>query len=307
MSVGVLLLCLTPLSLFVLAPFEFPTDAHVNVEEGLPASTIGERLYQKKLISSPLLFTITVRMFGLGKHIQSGTYRFERPIGLTELLYRITHGVSGFELTRVTIPEGYSMREMAETYKEVLPLFDSERFLARTVSEEGLLFPDTYLFSESATDEEVVLRMKENFYNKVHLIQNEIDAFGVPLLDVVTMASIVELEARTTDERQMIADILWRRLADDYPLQVDAVFGYIQGTDIYHPSFDDLEIESPYNTYRNRGLPPTPIASPGLEALRATVTPTPNEYWYYLTGTDGVIRYAKTFEEHKKNRELYLD
>lgn len=306
-SACVLVVVFIPLSLFVLAPFGFPTDAEIDIAEGSPASVIGDTLYQKHIITSPLLFTATVRVFGLADEIQSGMYRFEKPIGLAELLYRVTNGISGFELARITIPEGYSMRQMADKYEEALPLFDSERFLARTVSEEGLLFPDTYLFSKNTTDEEVVLRMKENFYKKIAVIQNEVDAFDVPLLDVVTMASIVELEAGTTEDRKMIADILWRRLADDYPLQVDAVFGYIQGTDIYHPSFEDLEVESPYNTYRNRGLPPTPIASPGLEAMRATVTPTPNEYWYYLTGTDGVMRYAKTFEEHKKNRALYLD
>ncbi|MBP9816793.1 MAG: endolytic transglycosylase MltG, partial [Candidatus Pacebacteria bacterium] len=104
-----------------------------------------------------------------------------------------------------------------------------------------------------------------------------------------------------------VSGILWNRIELGMPLQVDAVFGYIQDTQTYSPSFDDLEIESPYNTYRNKGLPPGPIANPGVNSILAAVTPTKTEYLYYLTGRDGKMYYAETFEAHKANRARYLD
>jgi UPF0755 protein len=116
------------------------------------------------------------------------------------------------------------------------------------------------------------------------------------------MASIIEREARKSETRRIISDILWRRIELGMPLQVDAVFGYILGKSGYAPNFEDLKIISPYNTYLNRGLPPGPIANPGLDSILAAVEPKPNDWLYYLTGSDGKMYYAKTFEKHVANR-----
>ena len=121
------------------------------------------------------------------------------------------------------------------------------------------------------------------------------------------MASLIEKEADTAEDRRIVSGILWNRIDADMPLQVDAVFGYILDRSGYAPTGSDLEIDSPYNTYENRGLPPGPIANPGLDALTAALHPAATEYFYYLTGRDGLMYYAETFEEHKRNRELYLD
>ncbi len=121
------------------------------------------------------------------------------------------------------------------------------------------------------------------------------------------MASLLEKEARTYDVRRTIAGILWNRIDADMPLQVDAVFGYIKGTKTFHPSYADLDIESPYNTYRNKGLPPGAIGNPGIEAIRAAATPLETKYFFYLTDREGVMRYARNFEGHVRNRALYLD
>lgn len=296
-----------PAWLFALPPLGFPTDARIDIPEGGSAVSVGKLLEEQGLISSADVFWISVRLLSLGETLKSGTYQFERPIGTAEMIYRIASGSYGIELVRVTIPEGYTVAQMAVSFDAVLPEFDSASFIATQTQHEGYLFPDTYIFTTLADENEIAKRMKDQFYIEAASIQDEIDASGHSLEDIVIMASLLEREARTLEERRMIADILWRRLADEYPLQVDAVFGYIQGRETYHPSLDDLEIDSPYNTYRNIGLPPGAIANPGLESLLAAATPTPNDYWYYLTGDDGEMRYAKTFEEHKKNRSLYLD
>ena len=118
------------------------------------------------------------------------------------------------------------------------------------------------------------------------------------------MASILEKEARKLETRKVIAGILWKRIEIGMPLQVDAVFGYIHATSTYSPTFEDLEVDSPYNTYTNRGLPPGPIGNPGLESIRAALEPTKTPYLYYLTGKDGFMYYAKTFDQHVANRRF---
>jgi UPF0755 protein len=120
------------------------------------------------------------------------------------------------------------------------------------------------------------------------------------------MASILEREAQSPDDMRIVSGILWHRIALGMPLQVDAAFGYAHGADGYAPTVHDLTTDSPYNTYLRKGLPPTPIANPGLAALQAAVTPTSTPYLYYLTGSDGQMHYAVTFDQHKKNTAQYL-
>lgn len=210
--------------------------------------------------------------------------------------------MSGIPTIKVTFPEGTSVREMAVLLKERFPLFDSETFFELSKGNEGYLFPDTYLFETDIMPEQVRERLIQRFYEKTR----ELGLSEERLHDVVIVASLVEEEANTREDRRLVSGILWKRNEIGMALQVDAVFGYIQGTTTYHPTGEDLEIDSPYNTYLYRGLPPGPITNPGLDALQAAYEPTETDYLYYLTGDDGITYYAKTFEEHKRNKELYL-
>jgi len=121
------------------------------------------------------------------------------------------------------------------------------------------------------------------------------------------MASILEGEALTTSDRKLVAGVLWRRLEIGMPLQVDATFSYVNGKTTFELTLDDLKIDSPYNTYKYKGLPPTPINNPGLNSINAALYPTKTKYLYFLSGNDGKMHYARTFEEHKRNRQLYLN
>jgi UPF0755 protein len=127
------------------------------------------------------------------------------------------------------------------------------------------------------------------------------------LKDSIIMASILENEARTTESRKIIAGILWKRLYLGMPLQVDSTFSYINGKNTYDLTLDDLKINSPYNTYLYKGLPPGPISNPGLDAINDAIYPTKTPYLYFLSSKSGDMYYAKTFEEHKRNKELYLN
>ena len=137
-------------------------------------------------------------------------------------------------------------------------------------------------------------------------MRDSVAASGHSLDEIIIMASLIEKEARTTQVRRIISGILWNRIGIDMPLQVDAVFGYILNRPTFSPTFDDLKIDSPFNTYRNKGLPPGPIGSPSLDAILAAADPEKNNYLFYLSDPNGVMHYSVTFEEHKANRAAFL-
>lgn len=294
------------LTLFFVPTFSFPRNTYVVIPDGATSKEVGEILHQHGLVWSDTVFVILSKLFSYDSMMQSGTYFFESPASLTHVLYRVSHGVTGVAQKKITLPEGYTIREMAEVFADALPLFDRSAFMAYAPAREGYFFPDTYFFSIDSTEQTVVSKLQDTYLKTIQKLEPDIVASGHEERDVLIMASLLEKEGKYMEDRQMIADILWRRLADDYPLQVDATFGYIHNKDTYHPSFDDLEVDSPYNTYKYIGLPPSPINNPGYDALYAALHPTANEYWYYLTDTEGVMHYAKTFEEHKQNKARYL-
>jgi UPF0755 protein len=149
--------------------------------------------------------------------------------------------------------------------------------------------------------------MTETYQKRIQEIAPQIQAFGKPIRDVISMASIIEEEARTEESRRIIAGILWKRLSIGMPLQVDAAFAFVNGKKASADlTLDDLKIESPYNTYVNKGLPPGPISNPGIATIRATITPIPSKYLYYLTDNDGVMRYGITHDDHVANKNRYL-
>jgi len=219
---------------------------------------------------------------------------------------RILAGDYGVPPIRITFTEGTTVREAALTVRSTSLDVSADEFIALAQPLEGYLFPDTYLLSPSADASSIVSTMQANFEVKIKPLLPSIQASGHTLSDIVTMASLLEKEARTTTPRRMIAGILWNRLQLGMPLQVDAVFGYIFNRDTYSPSFDDLTVDSPYNTYTHKGLPPTPISNPGLDSIESALNPTKTSYLYYLTDRNGVMHYAKTYAGHLANQRRYL-
>ncbi len=225
---------------------------------------------------------------------------------LFDAIARRLHPESKAADVRVTLVEGLSSREMGEVLAAQFPNITSDSFRQASAGEEGYLFPDTYSFLPDATAQEVVMTMRENFDTRVASITPQIQASGHSLKDIIIMASLIEREGRTLDEKRMIAGILWNRIRIGMPLQVDAVFGYIFEKPTYVPSHANLAVDSPYNTYTHKGLPPGPINNPGLDSILAAATPTKTSYLYYLTGTNGKMYYAKTLAEHNRNVARYL-
>ena len=168
------------------------------------------------------------------------------------------------------------------------------------------MFPDTYYIYENATAEGVVLQLRNTFKEKIKTELLAIQALGKTMDDVITMASIVEKEATKMEDRKIIAGILWKRLEIGMPLQVDPPFYYTLGKDSLSLTTTDLRTDTPYNTYTNKGLPPTPIGNPGLGAIEATVNPTKSKYLFYLSDKSGTMHYAVDHDGHVANKVKYL-
>lgn len=287
------------------APRFFPTDSLVQVESGMSVSDAADALKGANVIRSTFFFKGFATVFG--GNVREGGYAFERPVSVITVAWRTTRGVFGIERKRVVVPEGATVADMAVIFGKRLYNFDESEFLRKASDMEGYLFPDTYFFLPTASVDEVIKTMRDTFDTRIAEIQTDIDAFGKPLDEVVIMASLLEKEARKLDTKRMIADILWRRIDIGMPLQVDAVFPYIIGLNTFELSKTDLNVDSPYNTYRYKGLPIGPIANPGLDSILAAVTPTENNYLFYLADHYGTTHYAADFDGHKVNRRKYLD
>lgn len=290
---------------FVFPPYTFPTETYFRVESGQTAGEVAESLYQRNLIRSPRTFKGLILLLGGQKRIQAGSYYFNEPISAFAIALRLSNRFLGHEPYRITFFEGASVKKVAKAISLEIPDFNEESFVDLGTTWEGFLFPDTYFFSKFDGPADMIKVMRDNFEERIKTIENEIEVTGKSLNEIVTMASIIDREVKTEKDRRIVSGILWKRIAAGMPLQVDATFEYYLGKTTFDLTKTDLKSESPYNTYVNKGLPPTPIGNPGWDAILAAVYPEESDYWFYLSDHDGIMRYAKTFEEHKANRRKY--
>jgi UPF0755 protein len=263
---------------------------------------IAELLEDHGYIRSALLFKLLVRVQYEQPLIQAGSHTFNEPIPAHRLIEVLTAGVAQDPLHIITFPEGFSVHDIHTFTKDTFPNIDG----ATLQSSEGYLFPETYFVSSYETIEDLTGRMHDEYEKNIAPLREKITEHGFTEAEVITLASILEREANDETSMRLVSGILQNRLTENLPLQVDATFEYILGKTSAELTLDDLKMESPYNTYTNLGLPPTPIANPGLVAINAVLNPTPSDYFYYLTGSDGNFYYAKDFETHKKNKARYL-
>ena len=301
-----LTLCVVTWAAFFVAPGDFKEGHVVKIPEGYSITEVASVLRDEGMIRSESAFTFLSVILGNQGGIKAGSYYFEKSENVLSIAMRLTQGEYGLTPILIRIPEGASTAEMAQIFSNKLELFDEERFLDIGSELEGYLFPDSYYFLPTDTEEDVIERMQETFFREVRTIEEEIRAFGIPLKEAVIMASLLEREARDHEVRRRIAGVLWNRIEIGMPLQVDAVFVYLLGKGSFDLTLKDLALDSPYNTYQNIGLPPGPIASPSLSSIKAAVTPIPSEDLYYLADFHGVTHFSETFEEHKQKKALYL-
>jgi UPF0755 protein len=287
-----------------LPPESFPVGTEYVIPPGATLNGIASSLKEAEMIRSSLFFSFMAVLRGNAEGLHAGRYVFDTPLKTSALLDALATGSGSINVVPITIPEGTRTRDIARIAEQTLTNFDGALFEQIALPDEGYLFPETYHVPPTMTPQELRNLMRETFDEK---IRTELQLDPEQLSpDIVILASVLEREGNTAENMGLIADILMSRLDIGMALQVDATLEYERGKGSAELSIEDLEEDSPYNTYTRRGLPPTPIANPGLTALRAALSPTPNEYLYYLTGNDGVFYYARTFEQHKDNKARYL-
>ncbi len=306
LAVSVLVLLTGGYALLLAPPSNFPLHETVIVARGASASAVASGLYDARIIKHPSVLWFILRFSGASAHVHAGTYVFDTSENALTVAYRLATGAYGLPLVHMTFPEGVTVRDIAGRVAEAMPTISAQDVLALGKPQEGYLFPDTYLFPPDASAESILKTMRANFETKTAALTSDIQTSGHSLADIITMASLVEKEARTDEDKRIVAGILWNRLARKMPLQVDAVFGYIYNRDTYSPSLADLAVDSPYNTYTHTGLPPGPICNPGLGSILAVLHPTKTDYLYYLTDKNGMMHYATTYAAHQANQQKYL-
>jgi UPF0755 protein len=291
---------------FLTTPAYFPNGSLYTITSGSGLTATANDLESKQIIRSPFWFKGLVVIMAGPKGLMAGDYVLFQNQNVITLAYRLTRGDFGLKPISITLREGLSVSEMAQLLSKKFTKVIAVDFIELAKPDEGYLFPDTYLFLPNARSAEVISTMKQNFQRKISSFNTEINDFNKPLVDIIKMASILELEARTLESKRMIADILWRRIELGMPLQVDVSFKYINGKTTKSLTTTDLKIDSPYNSYVYKGLPPTPISNPGLDSIKAAVTPIKTNYLYFLSDKAGNMHYAKTYKEHLQNKEIYL-
>jgi UPF0755 protein len=307
-----------------------------EIKAGSAVNTVSQQLLDQGLIKNKFYFELYVWLNNLQHNFVSGKFTLSPGMGVKEIVAVVTK--TGSTDKAVTLKEGWSNKQIAEFldqqglvkkddflnyvtsgYFNLKGEFDFLKDIPSSASLEGYLFPDTYNFFNNSSNEQIVKKILSTGFDKrvTEKIRADILNQGKNLYDVVTLASIIEKEVRwydngnfkekNSEDMKMVADIFLKRLKDGIPLQSDATINYLTNKGSDQPSLEDLKINSSYNTYLNKGLPPGPIANPSLYAIEAVVYPTSNPYYYFLTAKDGQVIYSKTYEEHLQNKHKYLD
>lgn len=292
-----------------------PTD--VVVQHGASSGEVAALLGQRGVIANPLLFRVLARLRHVDRDLEAGEYVFPAHQTLDQILQELLIGRA--RVARwVTIPEGFTSAEIADALAAhrlgaepaYASYFERQTIVlggVRTKSLEGYLFPSTYLFPLAVTPEAAASILVDQFRKELPSdAERQARQLGFTLPQVVTVASLVEREAKADDERALIAGVIYNRLRKGMPLQVDASLEYAFP---YHKTVitqADLRIDSPYNTYVHTGLPPTPIANPGLPSLLGALHPERTDYYYYVYKGNGHHAFARTLGEHNANVERYL-
>lgn len=281
-----------------------------NIERGDSVKKIAQELENEKIIKSSNFFLIYSLLTNNNKSIQAGEYLLSPQMNIPQIIKIIVGGKVNEE--KITIIEGWDLDDIAN-YLTEKGISTKEEFFKVTGeprnkdSLEGYIFPDTYNITSRDTAETIVQKALLNFEKKMTIeLKNEIERQGKTIEEIIIMASVIEKEVRTLEDKKNISDVLWKRINVQMPLQTCATVLYAIGEKKPSVSTADTQFDSPYNTYRYRGLPIGPIANPGMNSILAAIYPTKNNYWYYLSAPDGKTHFSTTLDEHNYKKNLYL-
>lgn len=288
-------------------------NIYMTVKPGTTASEISDRLTKLGVIDSKFRFWWLMKLQGDASKFKTGTYAFKAHMDEQDVLNKLVSGDT--TIVKFTIPEGFGVKEIAKRLADE-GLVDENEFLEKAknyapysymkkgpnvrYAAEGYLFPDTYEIQSDVTPELIMKMMSQDFDNRLTPeMRQQAAAMGLSIHDLVTLASLVEKEARYDEDRPIIAQVFLKRLQIGMPLQSDTTLQYLMNAPKEDVSLADTKIDSPYNTYQHQGLPPGPIASPGMKAISAVLHPAATDYLYFVADRQGHNHYSATYEEHE--------
>jgi len=304
------------LLLLYLAAGEATRVYALTVPKGAGFSSVARELKQAGVIRSSLHLRLVARLKGLDSRMQAGDYRISAAMLPVEILEKLASGQT--DACKFTLPEGYSMYQAAELL-EKQGIFDSERFLAACSNRElltklgisaktaeGYLYPGTYSIGFQMDEAGLITEMVREFRHRTDILKSRIDGSGRSLEQVLVLASMIEREAVSAEEKPLIASVFLNRLRIGMPLQSDPTAIY--GVRVFGGTVTkkDLLRSSPYNTYRIKGLPPGPIGNPGFETLQAVLQPAKTDYLYFVARKDGTHQFSRTLAEHNQGVNRFL-
>ena len=316
-------------------------DVTFLISQGESVKQIGENLYKAGLIKSKFYFKIYALMSKQQTNLQTGEYILNPSLSIKEIANALVTGESLSKERTIKIIEGWNVRDIDE-YLKKNNIIEDDSFIGlakkgimnyefppkadqplaegimgpeflndapANASIEGYLFPDTYRIFKDASAEDIIEKMLTNFDKKLTKeMRVEIADQGKTIYKIITMASLIEKEVRTSEDMKIVSGIFWDRIKYGQPLESCATLAYILGVNKKQYSVEDTKIVSPYNTYQNLGLPPGPICNPGLSAIKAAIYPVFTDYNYFLSRLDtGETIFSKTLDEHNRNKAKYLN
>lgn len=284
----------------------------IVVEPGMTAQQIGELLFSKGLIKNVLVFRIVAKLEGLESSLQAGEYEFGSDMTVQKIVAILAKGETVFR--QLVIPEGFTVDQVAELIeknkigsgakfkalaKNYAPYAYMETGSPVTYKAEGFIFPETYRVTKGTTEEQLLSMFVTQFDKQITPeMRTRISELGMTIRQAMILASLVEKEARIEKDRPVIAGVFRNRLKLDMPLQSCATIQYILGYPKAELTMKDTEIPSPYNTYQNMGLPPGPVANPGMAAINAVINSDQTNYLYFVADKNGAHVFSETYEQH---------
>lgn len=290
-------------------------------EKGKGDEDIAWDLEKQGIIKNRYFFEAYVVLTFQHSKLQAGKYAFSPGMSVYQIVKKLAKG--DVVKNKITIIEGWDINDIAKYFEEKEICTKDEfislaandyslefNFLAekpKEISLEGYLFPDTYEISHGESVEEVLKNIIANFEKKITPeLKQEILAQKKSVFEIITMASIIEKEVKTLEDKKIVSGILWKRRETGMPLQVDSTVNYITGKNHKSALIADILIDSPYNTYKYKGLPLGPISNPGMDSILAAIYPIESKYWYYLSALSGKTIFSETFKKHEIARDKYL-
>lgn len=311
-----------------------------RIESGQGVFEVSKELEKRNLIKDDFWFNVYFLLRGRNKTLKAGSYSLNRAMNVTEIFGKIRNGKTN--PNKITIVEGQTTKDIGERLEkkdwcstedfynvvgypnsqngngnfELTLSFEEEYEFLKSkpdnASLEGFLFPDTYYLNKQDGPKVLTKKMLDNFKEKFNSLNADTDR---TVFEIVTMASLIEKEVKTLKDKKIVSGILWKRFKNGLPIQVDATISYITGEDTTDVSINETEINSPYNTYKYRGLPKGPICNPGLESIEAALNPISTDYWYYLSVpsgkcpkcSEGGTYFSETLQQHQFAKQKYLD